>query len=139
MQVVPYLIFQGNAEEAMKFYEEAFNAREVTIDRYDSMPPSKDMPPIPDTYKDKILHGSMKIDDELFYFSDAFPDAEIDTGSNLEINLNIEDEDQLRSIFEKLSKGGEITMPLDITFWGSLFGSITDQYGFRWMLGMQVS
>ena len=139
MQVVPYLIFEGKAEEAMTFYKEAFNASEVTIDRYDSMPPSKEMPPVPDTYKDKVLHGSMKIDDVLLYFSDAFPDAEINTGSNLEINLNIEDESQLRSIFEKLSRDGEVTMPLDITFWGSLFGSITDKYGFRWMLGMQVS
>lgn len=44
MQVVPYLIFQGKAEQAMKFYEEAFNAREVTIERYDSMPPLKICP-----------------------------------------------------------------------------------------------
>ena len=138
MKFVPYLMFTGNAEEAMAFYAEAFNGTDVEIMRFDTMPPSDDMPPLEEDYLKKVMHGSMMVAGEPIYFSDAFPGTEIKAGSNLEINLNLEDEGTLRSMFAALSDGGEVTMPLGETFWGSLFGSVTDKYGFRWMLGMSL-
>jgi len=138
MKFVPYLVFNGNAEEAMKFYEDAFAASEVDLQRFDTMPPSDDMPPIPDDYKDKVLHGSMLVGGEPLYFSDTFPGADVAPGSSLEVHLDLKDEATLRAMFEKLADGGEVTMPVAETFWGSLFGSVTDKYGFRWMLGMAL-
>lgn len=138
MKFVPYLMFAGDAEEAMAFYAEAFNGTDVEIMRFDAMPPSDDMPPLEEDYMKKVMHGSMMVAGEPIYFSDVFPGTRVTAGSNLDINLNLEDEDTLRSMFAALAEGGEVTMPLAETFWGSLFGSVTDKYGFRWMLGMPL-
>jgi PhnB protein len=50
------------------------------------------------------------------------------------LSIDTESEDESRKLFEKLSAGGKVTVPLDKMFWGAYFGMVTDKFGVQWMV-----
>ena len=138
MKFVPYLSFEGNAEEALNFYADALDGKIKGIMRYSDLPSGEDAPPIPDTYKDKILHATLGIGDEVLYLSDTFPGAPLTQGNMVDINIAPASEEELRRVFDKLVVGGKVDMPVDKMFWGSIFGSLTDKYGIGWSLDFEL-
>jgi len=138
MKFVPYLNFEGNAEEALNFYVLALKADIASIMRYSEAPPSQDMPPVADDYKDKILHATLVCGQEELYLSDTFPGMSVNFGDSVSINIGFESEDALREAFDKLALDGTVSMPVDSTFWGAVFGSLTDKYGINWSLNYQL-
>jgi PhnB protein len=138
MKFIPYLSFEGNAEEALNFYIEAFNGELQNIMRYSDMPLEEGSPAIPVAYNNKVLHAALSIGQGLIYLSDTFPGMTISKGNNVEINIEPESEAELRRVFDKLALGGRINMPVEYTFWGSLFGSVTDKFGVGWSLDLTI-
>lgn len=138
MRFIPYLAFEGNAEEASNFYADALGGEVSNVMRYKDLPPSSDMPPTPDDYLDKILHGSIIVQGAELYFSDLFPGSKVTKGNVVEINIDYDTEEGLRKAFDKLALGGDISMPVDKVFWGSIFGSLTDKYGVGWSLNFDL-
>lgn len=134
MKFVPYLSFEGNAEEAINFYLDALGGQVTGIMRYKEAPPSEGMPPTPDDYMEKILHGELNVKGEPLYFSDNFPGMKVTKGNIVEINISCDSEEELRDIFDKLVVGGEVRMPVDKMFWDSVFGSLIDKFGIGWSL-----
>lgn len=132
MQIVPYLTFNGNAEDAIALYVKALHAKIDGLMRFNEMPPSDDLPPITDDYKNKVLHASLKLGDQWLYVSDNFPGMPLSSGDQITVNINCDSEEQLRFAFDTLADGGQITMPVDHMFWGSLYGAVIDQYGISW-------
>jgi PhnB protein len=55
-------------------------------------------------------------------------------GNNVSLILNCSNEDELKSVYDKLSDGGYKDHPLEISFFGSLFGDLTDKFGNHWLL-----
>lgn len=133
MQVVPYFYFNGNAEEALKFYADVFKAKAPAIMRYKDQP----SPNLPVEHEEMILHSELIIQNSTFYISDAVGDHAVKVGDNIQINLNCDSEEQIQGIYEQLKTGGQVRMPLQDTFWGALFGSLTDQFGITWSLNFQ--
>ncbi|HEV2831803.1 MAG TPA: VOC family protein, partial [Hanamia sp.] len=66
-------------------------------------------------------------------FSDSGNNDEVTSGTNLSLSLNFNVLEEMEKTFEALSQGGNITMPLQDTFWGARFGMLTDKFGFHWM------
>lgn len=132
MQAVPYLYFNGNAEEAIFFYQKAFKAQEPSIMRYKEQPGTE----IPKEHENMIMHAELKANGSTFYISDAASEKII-VGDNLQINLNCDSEEEIRWIFDHLIEGGQVRMKLEDTFWGALFGSLTDRFGITWSLNFQ--
>ncbi len=132
MQVVPYLYFNGNAEEAIFFYQKALKAQDPSIMRYKEQPGTE----IPKEYENLIMHAELKANGSTFYISDAGSEK-VEAGDNLQINLNCDSEEEIRWIFDHLIEGGQVRMKLEDTFWGALFGSLTDRYGITWSLNFQ--
>ena len=60
-------------------------------------------------------------------------------GDNIVVSLNLEDEADANKIFNALSNGGEVFMPMEKQFWGAIFGVLTDKYGVEWMLNCDVT
>jgi PhnB protein len=133
MQVVPYLYFNGEAEEAMNFYVKALNANPPELMRYKQQP----YPNMPAEFVEKILHAEIIADGCTFYISDAVGQNSVKVGNNLQINLNCDSEEQLRWIYENLSQGAQIKMELQDTFWGAIFAMLTDRFGISWSLNYQ--
>lgn len=128
MKVFPYLIFPGTAEEAINFYAEAIDAKIEFINRFGEAP----MPSTEDQ-KDKILHSRFTVGNSLMMASDGKP-GEVYKGDNISLSIDFTDIADMTAKFDKLAVGGEITMPVQDTFWGATFGMLTDKFGIHWMV-----
>lgn len=138
MKFAPYLSFEGNAEEALNFYLDAFRGEIQSIMRFSDMPVEEGAPQTPEEYMNKVLHASLLIGDAILYLSDTFPGGTVTKGNNVEINIAPANEEELRRIFDKLAVGGIVSMPVAEMFWRSLFGSLTDKYGVGWSLDLEL-
>lgn len=131
--ISPYLIFQGNCEEAITFYKKCFGGK-VEIRRFGDT----EMP-VEDSYKDKVMHGELTVNDDIkIMFSDGAPHKKVSHGTNIQLNIEFKDPDIMESVFNKLAEGGKITMPVEITFWNAKFGMLVDKFGVLWMLNCQI-
>lgn len=133
MQLIPYLSFNGNCEEALNFYSACFDGKIEFLQRYDKAPME-----VSEEHKNKVLHALFRFGENSLMASDIFPGSTVSSGSSISLSINLKDENQSRKIFEKLSDGGNITMPMEKQFWGALFGQLTDKYGISWMINCEL-
>jgi PhnB protein len=130
MEFSVYLMFNGECEEAMNFYREALGAEMKMMQRYGESP----MPSEDPEWNQKIMHCGIQKDGFLIMASDSRDkNGGIINGNNVHISLNFMSEEEISSTFEAISAGGQITMPLQDTFWGAKFGMCTDRFGVGWM------
>ncbi len=137
MSVVnPYLTFNGTCEEAFNFYKSVFGGDFTYIGRYKDMPADPNQP-IPTSEQNKIMHISLPISKETSLFGADMSEMfgqKLTFGDNITLSINTESEDEAKRIFNGLSAGGKITMPLEKTFWNALFGMFVDKFGMLWMV-----
>lgn len=133
----PYLTFNGNCEAAFTFYKSVFGGEFPYIGRYKDMPPSEGCDPLSAEEGEKIMHVSLPISAETILMgsdsSDAFGHATI-VGNNFSISINATTAEEADRLFNGLSAGGTVTMPMEKTFWGAYFGMFTDKFGINWMV-----
>lgn len=129
----PYLTFNGNCEEAMKFYQSVLGG-ELKINRFGEF----DSPqiPVPDAQKDKVMHSVLKNELLNLMASDSRPEQPVTFGENISLSIAGTDEAQLTTFFNELSNGGKVTMPFAKQIWGDMFGMCTDKYGVHWMINV---
>ena len=135
-QISPYLNFTGNCEEAFNFYKSVFGGEFPYVGRYKDMPKSEGEH-AGQIDEEKIMHISLPISKETILMgSDVGGEWGSHTvvGNNIQLSVNAESEDEAKRIFESLSEGGRVTMPLEKTFWGALFGMFIDKFGIYWMV-----
>ena len=135
----PYLTFAGNCEEAFNFYKNVFGGKFQYIGRFNEMPPM-DGKPMPPEEGQKIMHVSLPIGGESILMgsdsSEAFGHATV-IGNNFSISVNAPDNAKADYLFNGLAAGGQATMPMSMTFWGSYFGMLTDKFGIQWMVSVE--
>ena len=132
----PYINFRGNCEEAFSFYKSVFGGDFGMVSRYKDMPPTE-AGHMSGIDGEKIMHISIPISKETWLMgSDIGGEWAKHTvdGNNIQISINAETEDEAKKIFNGLSAGGRVNMPLEKTFWGALFGMFTDKFGINWMV-----
>lgn len=127
-QILAYLKFDGNCREAMTFYKECFGG-ELTFNTVKGSAMEQYMKP---EDGDKILHSSLVSDDLKLFASEMTKPTTI--GDAIFLWLNCKNEDEIKSVFDKLSRGGKITAELQPAYWGSNFGAVTDQFGINWYI-----
>ncbi|WP_313807218.1 VOC family protein [Flavobacterium sp.] len=131
--VHPYLTFNGTCEEAFNFYKSVFGGDFPYAGKFSEMPSEY---PIAEADKNKIMHISLPIGNTVLMGSDAVEGfgGIPKLGDNFSISINADTEDEATRIFNGLSVGGKVTMPLNKTFWGAYFGMFTDKFGINWMV-----
>jgi PhnB protein len=125
-----YLTFSGNCREAMTFYKECLGG-ELMLQTVGSSPLAEQMPP---KMKDCILHATLTNGNLILMGSDMVSNAGLIKGNAVSLSLTCCSEKEIRDCYEKLSAGGQATHPLETTFWGALFGGLTDKFGNNWLL-----
>jgi PhnB protein len=98
--------------------------------------------PIPETDSEKVLHVALPIGKNNVLMASDCPESMKDTvtpGNNVSISLATESEEETERIFNALSNGGEIKMPLQKTFWNAYFGMLADKFGIQWMVNYDYS
>ncbi len=135
-----YLNFNGNCEEAFNFYKSVFGGEFTHIGRFKDMPPHEGMPPLPKEMEDKIMHVLLPISKETVIMgSDTGGERApaYQQGNNFSISISTDSKEEAERLFNGLSEGGQVTMPLNKTFWGDYFGMFTDKFGINWMVSFQ--
>ncbi|WP_309610086.1 VOC family protein [Flavobacterium sp.] len=130
MQINSYLTFNGNCREAMTFYQHCLGG-ELTFQTIGESPLSDKMPT---QMKDCILHSTLISRGFVIMSSDMTPETELIKGNNVSLMLNCSSEEEIRTIFDKLSEYGTIKHNLETTFWNALFGDLTDKFDNNWIL-----
>lgn len=87
--------------------------------------------------KKRIIHATLKSDSFVFMASDARMDQKTNFGDSVSLSLQGEDQKKFTEIFNKISQGGTIAMPLAKQFWGATFGMVTDKFGIHWMVNIE--
>ena len=135
IQLVPYLNFLGNTEEAMSFYKSIFGGEFITFQRFSDVPGAADN--LPENEKNKIMHSALKINNNITLMAtDMLESAghQLISGNQISLSLNAESKEEADKIFNGLSIGGKIEMPIQDTFWGAYFGIWEDKFGVKWMI-----
>jgi PhnB protein len=132
MTIEPYLFFNGRCEEAIEFYKKALGAEVLMLMRYNESP---DAPPpgmVPAGWDNKIMHTSLRIGNANMMASDGCSEGLNFQGFSL--SLAVANETEAKRVFDALSDGGQIRMPLNKTFWSPCFGMVADRFGVGWMV-----
>lgn len=131
MRAIPYLTFDGTAEEAANLYRSVLGG-ELSVMRFGEMPPDETMP-ISHAWKDKIMHAELAFGDgQTLYLSDIFEGGTVQRGDNMAVHIDVDTEEEVRRFFDGLSEGATITMPVERQFWGAVYGSLIDRFGISW-------
>lgn len=135
MSVHPYINFSGNCREAVNFYADVFETERPNIFAFGDAPGDPDHP-VPDEFKNWVMHTQLKIQGSLVMFSDVFPGYPVpfNPGNNFSLAVVSKDIDELKSIFQKLQDGGSVQMELQETSWSKCYGSVIDKFGINWQV-----
>ncbi|MES2702284.1 MAG: VOC family protein [Bacteroidota bacterium] len=133
-----YLNFNGNCEEAFKFYQTVFGGEFPYVGRYSDMPPAEGGgKTFSEEEANRIMHISLPIGNgTMIMGSDTGGEwaASYTQGNNFSISLTADSRDEADKLFTALAQGGQVTMPLNSTFWGDYFGMLVDKFGVAWMM-----
>jgi PhnB protein len=129
-QINCYLTFNGNCREAMTFYKNCLGG-ELYFQTIGESPLVEQMP---QRMKECILHATLTNGNLILMASDMVSETGFIKGNAVSLMLNCSSEEEIKRFYEKLSSGGQATHPLENTFWGALFGGLTDRFGNHWLL-----
>jgi len=129
----PYITLDGTASDAIALYERVFGAVKLNVTRAGDVAGAEVSP----DQRDRVIHGALRIGKSVLMISDAASKSEAQAG-NVQVALDFADTAHLTRTFAALSEGGEITLPVQDTFWGAKFGMLTDRFGVRWLLNCET-
>jgi len=131
--VNPYLNFNGSAAKAIQLYEKALGAKTENLSRYGDVPNMS----TPAT-KDRVMHAVLDLGGGKIMVSDGPKEMTIPPGGNAHVCLDFDDAADMNAKFDALAAGGQVTMPVQDTFWGAKFGMLTDAFGINWMFNCEA-
>ncbi|MDB5210239.1 MAG: hypothetical protein JWQ30_1066 [Sediminibacterium sp.] len=128
----PYINFKGCCREAMVFYKECIGGN-LLFQPVGGSPMESQCPP---EMKDQILHSSLQNGELVIMGSDMSYPGFLQ-GNNISLSLNCGSEEEVNTLFAKLSEGGIVIHALADSFWGARFGVLEDKFGIKWMLNYE--
>ena len=132
LQPIPYLIFDGNCADAMRFYETALGGTIIAM-MTGAQAPVKD--PMMESFGDRVMNAQLQLPGGLFLYGGDCPPHMVHKGfPGFNITMNFDTIEEGEEIFNKLAEGGEVTMPFSPTFWAEKFGMLTDKFGVDWII-----
>jgi len=131
VQLNPYLNFRDRTREVMAYYQQVFGG-ELTMSTYAEFGASDDP-----AEADKIMHSQLTTEHGLVLMASDVPNSmEMQEGSNCNISLSGDDEAALRGMWDGLTDGGTVVMPLEKAPWGDTFGHCVDRFGVPWLFNI---
>ena len=133
MQLTPYIIFNGNCEDALNFYAKVFGGEIKNLTRFEGSPIESMA-----ADKQKIMHSHFGAKGILFMASDSGEGGpEAANSGMVHFSLDFDNANEEEKVFNALAENGKISMPLQDTFWGAKFGMVTDKFGVNWMVNCE--
>jgi PhnB protein len=132
MQFQPYLTFDGNCEEAMRFYERVLGGQMQMMMKMKDAP--QDCGPLPEGAGDRIMHACLVLDGSMLMASDSMPGQPFQKMAGFGVAVTFPTVEAARNVFDAFAEGGDVMMPFGETFWAEAFGGVTDRFGTPWMI-----
>jgi PhnB protein len=137
-QAIPYLAFNGNCAEAMRFYERVLGLGaklEMMMNGADSPMAAQ----IPKEHAHRILHARLRFDDGSYLYAGDTPvHMPYDGMKGVTITMSYSSTAEGETVFKALSEGGTVIMPFQPTFWAKSSGMLTDRFGASWNINGEV-
>lgn len=133
MEINPYLLFNGNCEEAFKYYERCLGGKIEAMLPHAGTPAEKH---VPAEWRNKILHARMTVNGQALMGSDAPPGRQENFGG-FSVSINVSGAPEAERVFAALAEGGQVRMPIQETFWALRFGMLVDRFGVPWMVNCE--
>lgn len=127
-EITPYLIFNGNCREVMTFYQSCLGG-DLNVMTFGEAEPKT-----PPESKDQLIHARLAKGAMVIMASDTMPGSPYSQGNDVWLSSACETDDEVDSLFPRLSAGGKSVMVPHDAFWGSRFAMLTDRFGINWML-----
>ena len=134
-QINPYIHFNGNAEEAFTFYKSVFGGDFATLVRFKEI--KMEGQSFTESEADKIMHIALPIGKHSVLMASDTPEflgKHNENENRSKISISAESKEEADKIFNGLSAGGKVEMPIADSPWGSYFGMFRDKYGIEWMV-----
>ncbi|SDL97598.1 VOC family protein [Sediminibacillus halophilus] len=126
--IIPHITVE-NCKEALTFYQQIFGGEIKNTQLADEIEMFKG-------HEGKYIHAELHVDDRnVFYFVDVFGEAPA-KGSQIELSLALESEDEIQHVYQALADEGQVTMELQDTFWNARYAKVIDKYGIHWELNV---
>jgi PhnB protein len=132
--IQPYLNFDGRCEEALEFYRKALGAEIEMILRFKDSPEPCDPAMVAPGSENKVMHSAFRIGDSLIMASDCRCQGGKEKFSGFSLSYSAPDQATVDRVFNALSEGGKVEMPLAKTFFAESFGVVSDRFGVSWMV-----
>lgn len=133
-QINPHINFNGNAEEAFTFYKSVFGGEFAMIMRYKDLSiPGFEVAP---NERNKLMHIALPVGKNLLMANDV-PEilGPINENENRsKISISAESKEEADKLFNGLSEGGQVEVPIGDSPWGSYYGMFRDKYGIEWIV-----
>lgn len=133
MELDPYLMFNGNCAEAFQTYAKIFNGQVTMMMTFGESPEVDKIEP---HWRDKIMHAHLVFGPNVLMASDAPPQYREDM-QGVSLSLKVDSAAEAERLYDALSDGGSVQMPLGETFWAHRFAMLTDRFGIRWMINCE--
>jgi len=139
LDIYPYLVFNGQGEEAFHFYKDVLGAQDVGMTKFKDMPVSPEDQPLPPEAAELVMNAQLQLSNGSYLMiSDTFPGYPYAKGNNVTITVTFDNLEETKAVFDKLAAGGTVNMELQETFWSPLYGNLTDKYGVGWQLSTEA-
>ncbi len=134
----PYINFNGNAEEAFTFYKSVFGGEFSWLSRFKDMK-NPDFQ-VSESEANKIYHIALPIGGNILMGNDVpeFMGKTNENENRSKIAITPDSKEEADRIFNGLSAGGQVEMPIGDSPWGSYFGMFRDKYGIEWMVDFDI-
>jgi PhnB protein len=129
-QLNTYLFFDGNCADAMRFYERTLGGK-LSLMTHAESPMAAQTPP---GSADRIMHARLDFDGGMLMASDWMAGQPYGGMKGFSLSLIYPTAAEARRMFDTLVQGGQVTMPMDKTFWAEAFGMLVDRFGTPWMV-----
>jgi PhnB protein len=134
--LIPYLSFDGNCADAMRFYERALEGKLEAMMRVADSPMAAQAP---NEFRHRIMHARLALPGgATLYAGDAMGQVPYQGMQGVSITLNYDTVAEAKKIFERLADGGKVTMAMAPTFWAKSFGMVTDKFGTPWIVNGEL-
>ncbi len=130
----PYLFFAGNAKEAFEFYAKALNGKIIAMMKNSDAPKEHQQHM---GKPDSVMHACLELPGGGFIMCSDAPAEHYRPAQGFAISLNPSKVAEADRLFQALSAGGQVTMPIGQTFWAARFGMCVDRFGTPWMVNCE--
>lgn len=136
LNLTAYLTLDGTAKEAIAFYERALGAKVIFSQSFGEMPANPEFP-LPEAAKDRIGHAMIQIGESHLMFSDTFPGQPVTSGNQISLCITTDSVAKSQELFQALSDGGQVLMPLKEEFFSPSYGALIDKFGINFQIFTQ--